>query len=112
MRKITWEQQDDGHLTCEVGAVIVGEIRYAQEGEAEGGLGAAMRMMAVVFSNVHLSPLSPAGIYWQATPERGRWSSPKLASSIEEAKAAVEKALEPYLSRSENPHMPVGKKTI
>lgn len=54
--------------------VTVAEIRWADSGELEGGLGAIMRhMMAAFHPNVEQPPLSPEGWYWNFA-RRGNWS--------------------------------------
>jgi hypothetical protein len=88
--EIFW-YEDNGVHKCERNGVIVGKIRYAQPGEAEGGLGALIRFMGAALNpQVSPPPLSPEGWYWQATATRGVWSPPRLANDIESARQAVE----------------------
>lgn len=53
--------------------VTVAEIRWADPGDLEGGLGAIMRhMMAAFHPNVEQPPLSPEGWYWNFA-RHGDW---------------------------------------
>jgi len=77
--KLTWVGLDtDEPNGLDFGVVTVAQVRYAKEGEAEGGLGALVRFMTgALHPEVKLPALSPAGWYWQATiKERGDWSRP------------------------------------
>lgn len=97
--ELEWHEYDDVHK-CELGPVIVGEIRYAQEGEAEGGLGLVVRgMTGALRPDIPQPPLSPAGWYWQATAERGIWSRPKRADDLDAAKKAVEQHIQPRIRK-------------
>lgn len=74
----------ESHDGCPPGAsfqtwygVTFGRVKWANEGEAEGGLGALARFMAHAAGAVDLPPPSPAGWYVQGTwNKRGEWSRP------------------------------------
>lgn len=91
--------EDQGVWKGEIGACTVAVIRYAEAGEAEGGLGALARFLgAATAPHVSQPPLSPAGWYWQATATRGVWTRPALAVDVTSAKSAAEEALQTYIS--------------
>lgn len=75
---------------CDACGVTVGEARYANEGEAEGGLGALLRFYAAT-QGVAL-PLSPAGWYYTHA-YRGVWSARERADSRESAEERLLTAL-------------------
>jgi hypothetical protein len=78
-----WKGQDECGIT-------VAHVQHADEGEAEGGLGALVRFMSGALQpGVPLRPPSPAGWYWQGTvTERGRWTRP--AGPFTTPEAAIE----------------------
>lgn len=97
--EIFWYEDESGCLKAEIGACTVAKIRYAEEGEAEGGLGLLARFMAGALAPGSVPPpLSPAGWYWQATATRGVWTRPALAESPELAQAAAEETLAEYVA--------------
>jgi len=57
------------------GSITIAHLDYAEEGEAEGGLAALARfMVGALRPDAALSPLAPAGYYWQGTTEEpGVW---------------------------------------
>ena len=70
---------DTGYLDAITwGGVTVGYVKYADDGEAEGGLAALARfMVGALHPEVTLPDLSPAGWYWHGTvDERGKWTRP------------------------------------
>lgn len=95
---MTIEWHDTGHgWSGRGGVVTLAHVRYAEEGEAEGGLGAFVRFMAgALRPNVKQPDLSPAGWYWQGTVEsRGVWCSPQGPfKSAEEARGEADRAFE------------------
>jgi hypothetical protein len=74
-----WTGQD-------LAGVTVARIRWAKEGEAEGGLGLLVRHM-----RANLNPnVAPEGWYWSATIEqRGVWTSWKRIQDVEKAKFSI-----------------------
>lgn len=88
---LCWWEDGDVHKG-EHAACTVAEVRYAREGDVEGGLGSLLRFqMAALHPEISLPPPSSAGWYW-AVAIRGRWSAWKLASSPLEARLAAEVA--------------------
>lgn len=113
-KKYTWEEQDDGSWRGYYdGYLRVAKVRYAEAGEAEGGLGALARHMAAAHG-LSQPELSPAGWYWVAA-RKGVWSRPQISTSLAAAKKAAEKYVDgdetkrktkrnPGTKRIMNPH--------
>lgn len=74
----SYETPEDGMNGQDQCGITVARVRYAAEGEAEGGLGAFARFMTgALRPGIKQPPLSPAGWYWQGTVhERGVWTRP------------------------------------
>jgi hypothetical protein len=77
MNDIEWFEDDSVVWWAEHGACVVAEVRYAREGESEGGIGALARFMAAAAGVAAETPLSPSGWYWVGTvAARGVWCRP------------------------------------
>jgi hypothetical protein len=85
---VTWWGSEADGFDGEDGCCTVAHVRRAEAGEAEGGLGALMRLMAGARGVGILPAPSPAGWYWNAAI-RGVWTGPQLAESPEIARAAA-----------------------
>lgn len=88
---LTWwyDEEDQVWTGQDLAGVNVAEIRWAKLGEAEGGLGAVMRLMAGM-QGVPQPELSPEGWYWSATIEqRGVWTRFVLTEEVEQEKQAI-----------------------
>jgi hypothetical protein len=84
---VTWWGSEADGFDGEAGCCTVAHVRRAEAGEAEGGLGALMRLMAGA-RGIDLVEPSAAGWYWNASI-RGVWTGPTLAASPEAARAAA-----------------------
>lgn len=81
----------DGCASILLHGITFVHVRWADEGEAEGGLGALIRFMAGA-EGVELPPPSPSGWYMQGTfDRRGEWSRP--IGPFHSADAAIVDAL-------------------
>lgn len=81
-----WGTPADG-FDAQWSGLSVAQVRYAEAGEAEGGLVALARLLAGS-RGVSLGEPSPAGWYWNAAI-RGVWTGPQLAASAFEAMRAA-----------------------
>lgn len=75
---LTWYgDREYGHSGLENDVITCARVRYAEEGEAEGGLGALLRFTAMTQGATPIAPPAPAGWYWFATIEAiGVWTRP------------------------------------
>lgn len=89
---LDWYEEGRNLVAVTTWGITCCRVRYAEDGEAEGGVTALARFMGGALApGVRQPPLSPAGWYWQGTvEERGHWTRPAGPfSSPEEAKAAA-----------------------
>lgn len=88
--ELEWFGDDENGWSAENWAATVAEVKYAHEGEAEGGLGSLIRFMAGA-QGLSMPAPSPAGWYWQGTiSARGVWCAPQGPHATpDEAKEAA-----------------------